>query len=137
MARHPQNSPQIERLIRLSAASRSRLSHDAAALRHRLDGPARAWHSLRSHPVRWLGGSLATAFAATLLFRRKTASPSQHRGWRGLLGGLVLTALRPAVTTWVSVQLKQFIASQLHPQPQPLSRPLPAHPGHPTPRPQP
>ncbi len=122
-------------MIRLSAASRSRLSHDAAALRHRLDGPARVWHSLHSHPVRWMGGSLVTAFAATLLLRRKTASPSPQRGWRGLLGGLVLTALRPVIKTWVSVQLKQFIASQLDPQP--LSRPLPANHGGTPPRPQP
>ena len=100
-------------MIRLSDASRSRLSQETLALRQRFDGPRRVLQSLRRHPVAWLGGSLATGLAATFLFRRKPSSPKPRRGWRGMLGSLALTAIRPAVKAWLTVQLKQFLAAQL------------------------
>ena len=116
MARYPQNAPQIEQLIRLSAASRSRLSLDVAALQRRLEMPTRALHSLRRHPLAWLGGSLAAGVAATLLLRRKppAAAPKPHRSLGRTLGSLAVTAARPFIETWLTVQLKQFLATQFH-----------------------
>jgi len=131
MAQHAQNTPEIEHLIRLSAASRSRLSQEAAALRQRFDVPRRAVHSLRSHPFAWLGGSLATGLAASFLFRRKPApappAAKPHRGLHLVLGSLALTALRPTVKAWLTVQLKEFIAAHLHARA--ASRPSPNLPG--------
>ncbi|MEI7908268.1 MAG: hypothetical protein WCK77_01400 [Verrucomicrobiota bacterium] len=113
MARDPQITPEIEQLIRLSAASRSCLSLEAAALRRRLDVPTRIVHSLRRHPAAWLGGSLATGLAASLLFRRKPAAAKPPRSLRRSLGRLALTAAGPLVKAWLTVQLKQFIAAQV------------------------
>jgi len=131
MAQHPQNASEIEHLIRLSAASRSRLSLEAAALRQRFDVPRRALHSLRSHPLAWLGGSVATGLAATFLFRRKPAPPppaaKPRRGLHLVLGSLALTALRPTVKAWLIVQLKQFLAAHL--QAHAASHPVSNNPG--------
>jgi len=107
-------------LIRLSADSRSRLNQAAFALRQRLDVPRRALHSLRSHPVAWLGGSLATGVAATFLFRHKAAPPPPsavtipRRGLHVVLGSLALTALRPTVKAWLAVQLREVLSARLH-----------------------
>jgi len=100
-------------LIRLSAASRIRLSQEAAIIRRRLDAPMRVVQSLRDHPVRWVGGTLVTGLAATLLFRRKTAAPKPKRGLPAALFSLVLASVRPIIKTWLGVQLEQYIVSQL------------------------
>ena len=113
MAQYPQNSPEIQRLIRLSEASRVCLSHHAAVLRQRLDVPARIRHSFASHPVKWLGSSLALGLAATLLLRRKAAPPRKRRGWRGALWALGLSTARPILKAWLTGQLQQFLLAQL------------------------
>jgi len=93
------------------------LSQEAVALRQRFDMPRRALHSLRSHPLAWLGGTLATGLAATFLFRRKPAPPppaaKPRRGLHLVLGSLALTAIRPTVKAWLIVQLRQFLAAHL------------------------
>ena len=115
MAQYPQISPEIQRLICLSEASRVRLSHQAAVMRQRLDVPARITHSLRSHPAKWLGGSLALGLTTTLLMRRSPKAPRPRRGWRGTLFALALSAGRPIIKTWLAGQLKQFLVMQLRP----------------------
>jgi len=114
MARHPEITPQIEQLIRLSAASRGHLSQQAAALRHRFDVPGRVLQSLRCHPLAWFGGGLATALTTTLLLRRSPATPKPRRGWRGLLASLALSAARPLIKSWLAAQLQQLVLAQLH-----------------------
>ena len=113
MAQHPQNSPEIHRLICLSEASRASLSDHAAALRQRFDVPARITHSFRSHPAKWLGGSLTLGLATTLLARRAPKTSRPRRGWRGTLFALALSAGRPVIKTWLVGQLKQFLVAQL------------------------
>jgi hypothetical protein len=123
MARNSQIPPEIERLIRLSEASRACLSHDAAAFRQRLDVPARVRQALCEHPAKWLGGSLAAGLAAVLFIRRrKAAPPKKHRGVRGLLFSLAIAAVRPIIKTWLTDLCKQFIISQIRSHP--LSRSL-------------
>jgi hypothetical protein len=123
MACNSQNSPEIERLIRLSEASRACLSHEAAALRQRLDVSSRVRQALCSHPAKWLGGSLATGLAATLLIRSKTAARKKHRGVRGFLFTLAIAAVRPTIKTWLTDQFKQFLVARIRSHP--LSRAIP------------
>lgn len=113
MARYPQNSPQIEHLIRLSAASRNSLSRQSAVLRQRLVAPTRVLQSLRHHPAAWLGGTFAAGLLTSLILRRKSAPAKSRRSWRSHLGALALTAIRPVIKTWITVQLQQFLAAHL------------------------
>lgn len=115
MASLPQSTQQIEQLIRLSAASRMRLSQDVATFRQRMDVPGRVLHALRSHPVGWIGGSAMAGLAATLLLRRGTAKRKSRRGLRGLLFSLALSTIRPIVKTWLNARLKQCVLAQLNP----------------------
>jgi hypothetical protein len=111
MARKLPENPEIQRLIRLSQASRSRLDSEAAALKHRLDFPARIRSSLRQHPLAWLLGSLGSGLAASLMVRRRSAvAPQKKRGMPGVLLGLTLTAARPLAKLWLNGQIKQWTA---------------------------
>jgi hypothetical protein len=112
----PEN-PEIQRLIRLSQASRSFLENEAIALRHRLDVPARLKDSLKSHPSSWLFGSLASGLAASLIFHRKPALDKKRKGIPATLLGLTLTAAQPLAKVWLTNQLKHWIAPASPPKP--------------------
>jgi hypothetical protein len=134
MARKLPENPEIQRLIRLSQASRSCLDAEAAALKHRLDFPSRIRSSLRQHPFAWLLGSLGSGLAASLMFRRQpTASPKKNRGISGALLGLTLTAARPLAKLWLSGQIKQWtagISESSHPTPTRVQLTNPPNPAH-------
>lgn len=112
MDRKPPVNPEIQELIRQSAASRAYLGSEMLALRHRLDVPARVRGSLREHPTGWLFGSLASGLAASLLLRRKPAPEKKPRGFPGVLLGLTLTAVRPLLKVWLADQLKLWLAGK-------------------------
>ena len=112
---------EIQRLILISAASRSCLEAEAHALKQRLDVPARIRGSLKDHPTGWLFGSLASGMAASLLFRGKSSRPvagqshasSQRRSFPIALMGLALTAVRPLAKVWLTNHVKQRFAGML------------------------
>ena len=110
MDRKLPKTSEIQRLIELSAASRSVLDREASALRHRLDVPSRIRGSLKQHPTGWLVGSLASGLAASLIFRRKPSIDKKRRGIPGVLLGLTLTAARPLAKVWLTNQLKDWVA---------------------------
>jgi hypothetical protein len=110
MARKLPENPEIQRLIRLSEASRSCLEFEVVALQHKLDVPSRIRDSLREHPSTWLAGSLVSGLAASLMFRRKPVVEKKRRGIAGVLLGLTLTAARPLAKVWLAGQLKQWAA---------------------------
>jgi len=120
---------EVERLIRLSANARARLGNEAAALRRRLDFPARVRSSLAAHPTSWLFGSLASGLAASLFFRRRPAAKAKHKG-RGIFGvllGLTLTAAKPLAKVWLTQQLARWATQYVESPPpgRPVPRPLP------------
>ena len=118
----PEN-PEIQRLIRLSEASRACLESEVVALKHRLDVPSRIRGSLNNHPSAWLFGSVASGLAASLIFRRRPAATKKRRGISGALIGLTLTAARPLAKVWLSGQLKQLASNSLAGNTQPTPRP--------------
>jgi len=120
----PEN-PEIQRLIRLSEASRACLESEAVALKHRLDVPSRIRGSLHDHPSAWLFGSVASGLAASLMFRRRPAAPKKRRGISGALIGLTLTAARPLAKVWLSGQLKQLAVNSFAGNTQSSPRPNP------------
>lgn len=112
----PEN-PEIRRLILLGDAARSCLSHEAAALKHRLDVPSRIRGSLKSHPTGWLFGSMAAGLATSLLFRRRPSksvgAEIKRKSLPLALLGLTLTAVRPFAKVWLTDQVKNYLSGQL------------------------
>lgn len=136
---------EVERLIQLSAAARSRLTHDATALREKLDVPTRIRHSLQEKPGIWVTGSIVSGLAASMLFRhKKSAATEKSRGITSTLLGLTLTAARPMLKIWLGDALRRWLThrmtatlvsnptvSQPSHTSQPLSRKPHAHPSGP------
>ena len=112
MDRKFQANPEIQRLIRLSEASRSRLETEAHALTAKFDVPARIRGSLKEHPTGWLLGSLASGLAASLLFRGKKTAPQKRRSLPTALLGLTLTAVRPLAKVWLTNQVKNHLVGK-------------------------
>lgn len=114
MDRKSAEKSEVERLIQLSAAARSRLTHDAIALREKLDVPARIRHSLHDKPGLWLTGSIVSGLAASMLFRRKkSAHTEKSRGLVGTLLGLTLTTARPLLKIWLGNALKNWMSQRI------------------------
>lgn len=114
MDRKSAEKSEVERLIQLSAAARSRLTHDAIALREKLDVPTRIRHSLHDKPGMWLTGSILSGLAASMLFRRKkSARTEKSRGLAGTLLGLVLTTARPLLKIWFGNALKKWLSQRI------------------------
>lgn len=111
---HPSQDPTVESLIRRSQAARDRISLDLARLRYKADVPARVKDSLRSNPLGWLGGSLATGLLASFALHK--GKPKPEKKVRRGLTGLALTAagalLKPMVKTWLTGRLHQSLASR-------------------------
>ncbi len=78
---------------------------DLAALRRRLDVPARVKESILSKPLAWLGGSLGAGFVTSLALKRRRHRPAKSEEvakkslWAVLLGG-AFTLARPALQSW-------------------------------------
>jgi hypothetical protein len=114
MDRKSAEKSEVERLIRLSAAARSRLTHDAIALREKLDVPARIRHSLHDKPGIWVTGSIVSGLAASMLFRRKkSARAEKSRGLAGTLLGLTLTTARPLLKIWLGDALRKWLSQRI------------------------
>lgn len=114
MDRKTAEKSEVERLIRLSAAARSRLAIDAATLREKLDVPARIRHSLHDKPGMWLTGSIVSGLAASMLFRRKKSTrPEKSRGFAGTLLGLTLTTARPLLKIWLGDALRKWLTHRM------------------------
>ena len=115
MARLAQNQDEIEALsLRLDAA-RNDLGLAAITLRQRLDIPKRISGSVRQHPTRWFGASLAAGLLASLGLRRRRKRPRRvaatrnRQNSRRLLAGaasVLFTILRPMIQKWL-LQLLQ------------------------------
>ena len=110
----PKNA-EIERLIQLSDSARSCLENEAAALKQRLDFPARIRGSLKQHPTGWVLSLLASGLTAGLMFRRKpmVTNPQKSRSYPLALLGLALTAVRPLAKVWLTGQVKNYLTGQL------------------------
>lgn len=126
MAANSQIHPELARLIETGDAARALLGRDLGNLRRRLSLPGQMIHaaqSVRQHPVAWCGGLFGVGLVVAGLLRRRSVPARKSRGFRGLVLGLVVTAARPVVKTWLAAQLKQFLAAtpQVPPRPAVIS----------------
>ena len=114
MVENPGQTPELARLVELSAASRVRLGREVAVLRQRLDAPAKVVRCVRTYPLRWVGGALATGIASVWLLRRKPAAPARKaKSPGGLFLSLAMAAAKPALKAWAVRQLKHLLTEQL------------------------
>ena len=105
---------EIERLIRLSAASRACLTSELVSIKQRFDFPARILGSLKTHPFGWLFGSLASGFVGSSFFRRKPAiTVTKRRGLLVTLLGLAVAAARPFAKVWLADHAKSYLIGRL------------------------
>ncbi len=120
MAKPTQKSVELGELIRRSETARLKLGQAHAKLKRKLDVPARVKDSLQSNPIQWVGGSLASGFLGSFLFksRRSKAKKSakrvkKERGfWLATLM-LLLTLAKPAAKIYATNLLKDYLSRQL------------------------
>ena len=110
MDRKPQENLEIQRLIDLGAAARSRLGCEVTAIRGRLDIPLRIRASLKHHPAAWGMGSLASAFIASCMFHRKNPPLKKCRGLPGTLLHITWSAARPLAKIWLAHHFKRWMS---------------------------
>lgn len=115
MDRKFSKNSEIERLIQLSDSARGCLENEAAALKQRLDFPARIRGSLKQHPTGWILGLLASGLTAGLMSRRRpvVTNHPKSRSYPVALLGLALTAVRPLAKVWLTGQVKNYLTGQL------------------------
>lgn len=123
MHRKPKNE-EIRRLIQVSAEARKVLAEDFDSFRDRFSPRARIQNSVRTRPLPWLGGTAVLGWVTSRLFRGKSKSRSKkhqappepattaQKGLLLTLVGLALTALRPMAQTWITDQVRQYLANR-------------------------
>jgi hypothetical protein len=110
-----QSQEQTDALSARLAASRAAVGTDLAALRRRLDVPARVKDSILSKPMAWFGGSLGVGLLASMLLKRPRPRPLARESkasrslWKLALGG-AFTLARPALQSWAMREFgKRFV----------------------------
>lgn len=104
---------QIKRLILLGDSARSVLQREVISLKQQVNLPQRLRGSLKSHPSRWMFGSVAAGLVASLLFRRRPGvTGKKRRGLFSVILGLALTAVRPLAELWLTDRIKNHLAGR-------------------------
>lgn len=118
MAKPTQKSLELAELIRRSQAARIQIGHAHLQFKKKLDLPLRIRDSLKSSPLKWLGGSLGVGFLGSFLFRSKRPEiryepEKKQRGWFiGLL--MMLFALaKPSLKIYATKLVKDYLQNQL------------------------
>jgi len=107
-------SAEIEALIRRGRVARQELKTAYVAFRHKIDVPARVKSSLRTHPLGWFGGSLATGLLTSFLIpkgHRKHSEPSEESskkrsGFGGLAFAAATSMAKPLVKAWLAKKFR-------------------------------
>ncbi len=120
MAQPTQKPIEITELIRRSEAARAQLGASHAALKRKLDVPARIRDSVVAEPTKWVGGSLAVGFMAKFLFRKKKPDSTkrikkvkkQRNFFLGLLA-LGMTVAKPVARIYATKLIKDYFRNRL------------------------
>ncbi len=120
MAKSTQQKAELERLIRISEASRLRLSDAHSAFKNRLNAPARLAGSLKAEPSKWIGGSLVAGFLASRLFGSKKKPSGRVKEVKKqrnfLFGTLALAAAvaKPVARIYATNLVKDYLGKRFH-----------------------
>jgi|694.fasta_scaffold05008_3 hypothetical protein len=118
MAKPTQKSLELAELVRRSDAARIQITQAHLELRRKLEVPLRIRDSLKSSPLKWIGGSLGIGFISSLLFRHrrsesKHSHEKKHRGW--FVGSLMMifNLVKPSLKVYATKLLTDYLQNQL------------------------
>ncbi len=118
MAKSTQKSLELAELIRRSEAARVQIGHAHLQLKKKLDIPLRLRDSLKSSPMKWLGGSLGVGFLGSFLFRSRRPKvrhepEKKHRGWFIGLLMMLFALVKPSLKIYATKLLKDYLQHQI------------------------
>jgi hypothetical protein len=118
MAKPTQKSPELEALIKRSEAARFQIGQEYLQLKQKLDVPLRIRDSLKSNPLKWLGGSMGAGFLGSFLFRSKRGKATdkvekKHRGWFVKLLLMLFPLVKPTIKIYATKLLKDYVQGQI------------------------
>jgi hypothetical protein len=118
MAKPTQQSLELAELIRRSEAARIQIGHAHLQFKKKLDVPLRIRDSLKSSPLKWLGGSLGLGLLGSFLFRPKRTEiryepEKKHRGWFVGLLMMLFALAKPTLKIYATKLIKDYLQNQL------------------------
>lgn len=120
MARSTQETIELGRLIRRSEAARLQIGLARTKLKRKLDLPSRIGHSVKSEPMKWLGGSATVGFLGSFFLgsRRKRADRKlERRARKGPFPIRLLQMLvrlgKPAAKIYATKVIKDYLEARL------------------------
>ena len=118
MAKSTQKSLELAELILRSDVARFQIGQAHHKLKQKLDIPLRIRDSLKSSPLKWLGGSLGVGFMGSFLFKSKRRQPKysiekKHGGWFTRLLLISFSLAKPALEIYATKFLKDYLQNQL------------------------
>jgi hypothetical protein len=116
MAKPTQKSSEIAELIRCADAARFQIGQAHHRLKQKLDIPLRIRDSLKSSPLKWLTGSLATGFVGSFLFRSRKPRKDEakkSRGWIMSSLSMAFNLAKPALKIYGAKILQDYLQHQL------------------------
>lgn len=120
MAERTQERTKLAELVRRSGTARIQIGLAHANLRRRLDIPERLKESIKSQPMKWLGGSMLAGLFGSFIFKggiRKKESISRAGGLGNFLTSGLLKLLyklvKPAAQIYATKLLKDYLEARL------------------------
>ena len=119
MVKSTQQQAEIAELIRRSETARLQLSDAHAALKDKLNVPARLKESLKAEPKKWMGGSLVAGLLFSRMFRSRKPQQEkvqQVRKQRNILLGalaLLVSLAKPAAKIYATNLLREYFQRKL------------------------
>jgi hypothetical protein len=118
MAKPTQQSLELAELILRSEAARIQIGHAHLQLKKKLDVPLRIRDSLKSSPLKWLGGAMGAGLLGSMLFRPRRPEirlepEKKHRGWFVGLLMMLFALMKPTLKMYATNLIKDYLQNQL------------------------
>lgn len=118
MAKPTQKSLELAELVRRGDVARIQIGQAHLELRRKLEVPLRIRDSLKSSPLKWIGGSLGLGFVSSFLFRSgrgesKHAPEKKHRGWFVGLLMMIFALVKPSLKVYATKLLTDYLQNHL------------------------
>ncbi len=119
MAKGTEERAKLAELVRRSAVARERIGQAHSGFKRRFDVPERLKTSIKTQPMKWLGGSLLAGMAGSFLVggRRKREASVFRGGITGMatrgIFSLAMKMAKPALQVYATKLLKEYVEARL------------------------